>query len=305
MYSAVSIIQQIPPEIQNNPKALENHNIYLRFHPILHDLCIKLFSNPKSIVAPYQIPPSRDVFIIINHLEQLIHINTDELYRAITILDLFTLKFCEFYLLGLETTFENCYKCSHFSINYQSYTICACDQNFIEELNMFKNWFAYKAQLEDEIIKNEKINKEKEEIIKLQNQKLIEEEQKKKNIEKKLIEEKKRKEYMEKHPPFNIWDKVEKMLQSYLKSKKAKMYELRIFYDCNHHKVMWERIDELHEFIISRSEYEKYSLTKSLKHDGKNSCLFVLVDVAIIETDRIQLKSQDSLVVLYELIISH
>ena len=302
----MSIIQQLPADIQSNPSAIENHYLYLQYHPILNDLCYKLFSNPKSIVTPFQTPPSREIFIIIRHLDQLLHKTNEGLHKSILILDLLTLKLCEFYLLGLDTKFEICSNCSCFSINYNSFTICGCDQDFIEEIKLFKKWFEYKVQLELEMEKNYKMIQEKDEILKLQeNQKYMEEEKKRKNLEKKLNEEKMRNEYMEKHPPFKIWDKVEMMLKSYLNNKKARLHELRVLYDCENHKNIWDRMDELHEFIISKSEFGKKTLNKNLKHDGKPSCFFVVGDTASIGSNSIQLKSENSIVVLYELIISH
>ena len=298
MISIESIMQLLPQESEKQLNLIENHKIYLEFHPILEDLCNNLFSNQKSIMIPFHTPPSCYLFQIQRHLDYLIPLITEEFSKSFLILDRLTLKFCELYLFGLKTNFDFCSKCSNFSIIYHSFTICKCDLLFAEDLKLFKLWHEFKIISLKKIEIQQKLDQQKAEEIK------IKEEKEKQRLEEILNREKRLKKYLDRHPTFKIWDKVESMLKSYLKTQNAQLFELRVFYDANVQKMMWERLDDFKEFIISKSEMGNRSLKKSLKHDGQQSCYFTLADAIEINSDYIQLKSENSALVLYELTIA-
>ena len=144
MSSLESIIKLLPQEVQSQPNLIENHKIYLELHPILEDLCNNLIKNQKSIWIPFHSPPSCSLYLIQRHLDHLIPLVNEDFSKSFLILDRLTLKLCELYLFGLKAKFDFCHKCSNFSIAYQSFTICKCDSDFVEDLKLFQSWYDFK-----------------------------------------------------------------------------------------------------------------------------------------------------------------
>jgi hypothetical protein len=287
---------------------------YQEFRPILEEYRKILMTEPRKMQNPIQIVPDIKLLFIEKFLEEQININDAGQNNDLLYLDKFTLKLLELYFFGIETKFDQCSTCSFFSITYPSFKICACDKDFQVDLTAYKTF-----HFEEEKRQNRRKLREKQKLqesIKRKHEAQLKEEQdqKKRALEQQKAindEENKRKaeqekqNYLANHPPFSIWDKAEDMLKNFLRKKNAYIYEIRVFYDSRGHKDMWDIKAGLTDVILSKQEISSNSKKKRLTHDGKNSCFYCLADVLSKTDDMLELRTEKSFFILYELIIGH
>lgn len=241
-------------------------HVYQNLSPILEDLLAYVVKDPNQINSKVrQIELNehqREIILLPSYLASKLK-NPNPNQDTVT-MHAFILKFCQFYLLGLDTRFGICRNCSFVEIDYRVLKLCGCDPQLSNDLKQLNFLFEERERK----IAVLKAAEKKPQIVK---------------------------------EPFAIWEKLENMLRVYCGTKSSSIIEINAYYNTNIHKDMWENYDDLTEVILSEPECKSASKVKQIKYDGSNMCYFVLADIKSRKKNSFELKTAESLIPLYQI----